>query len=1144
MPPRQQSQQAQTPTLAQTPTKQPRPPNQSSSGPDVIYTKHAVRGLHDRSGRKMVNQYIVMEQLGKGMHGVVRRGIDSRTAEMVAIKIVERVPRRKLPPPKLPGSRGQTRGGSGAVTQAMRTHEDKIRREIAIMKKCHHENVVQLKEVIDDPHNKRIFLILEYMEGGELKWRTGPPDDLPILEVENIRRIFRQVILGLEYLHYQGIIHRDIKPANLLVKADGTVKISDFGVSHFSYALRLASAGANAIRTSSPSPRRPSQHEDDPNHSLTAGTIEDVLMDESDLCKTAGSPAFFAPELCYQSDMSSISNFMEAKSVPISTSFGGAAGEMIGGTALSAPNALAVPLGDMPPRRTPSVSSSQTRRAVGSSDPGPSKTRPPVSRQSSASRTPPIPIPSSPSSPAAVALVSPSPGAPPITAAIDIWALGVTLYCLLFGRPPFNAVTEFMLYKVIPNEDFKIPERMGRDRKKTGGRWGARDAKRRAKRGSKSFSDVEREYEDEREGYEVVEILERLLEKDPLKRITLYDLKRIPWVLRGIPDPENWLIETDPRREEMVVIKQEDVEGAFKHARLKQMKQAVDKIKEKARSAIGMLGRLRSRSTSSVNVLGGNPDEYSDNGTSSIASASGSITSGAPGHMTPTPSSTSASVSMRPSATVKKSYRASYSVTPAQPTTQSFAGPSNSKGKGKSRDGSPGRSPLGRWGPFSHHPRRETSESLDTPRSGSPVPHPPSRGASFSNVPPLGEGSEMTEYLDSPVADTIRSPTNLLGTPKPRRSSANALLSPPLGAHIRRASSVSNSTRESTDNHPPLDADGGSAGLRKDTVEEPSKQSQQPEPVAEKVMVKAGWLSRLGSRSKRKPPVTSPLTPLTSPNANTAAKLGERPLTRRSASALDQSGSEKGMEGSLKYRQSHEVFTDDSSVGGRSFTSLSPVMNKDLALYGAPRLRRDRSQQYQDTDDDQDERYSTDTKVSFSFSDESNEDFDDGNPDLMIGAGGFPVRNRGLGWEPLYPSTNPTTRQGSSSASSPGHSPLGSAHHSSTGIGAMQSSPPQRPASLSLEAVSSLISFSGGSSGPFHHPTTSPLYQSFGPREADHNHRASFSEDIEEHEEEDEEEEEEEEEDFLEVKKREHGSPGRTMSSESERYHLAVTRSH
>ncbi len=37
------------------------------------------------------------------------------------------------------------------------------------------------------------------MEEGELKWRTGPPDDLPVLTVENIRLILRQIILGLEY---------------------------------------------------------------------------------------------------------------------------------------------------------------------------------------------------------------------------------------------------------------------------------------------------------------------------------------------------------------------------------------------------------------------------------------------------------------------------------------------------------------------------------------------------------------------------------------------------------------------------------------------------------------------------------------------------------------------------------------------------------------------------------------------------------------------------------------------------------------------------------------------------------------------------------------------------------------------------------
>ena len=63
----------------------------------------------------------------------------------------------------LPGARSYARAGPGMVNQAMRTTEDKIKREIAIMKKCHHSNVVQLKEVIDDPHNKRIFLGTHYL---------------------------------------------------------------------------------------------------------------------------------------------------------------------------------------------------------------------------------------------------------------------------------------------------------------------------------------------------------------------------------------------------------------------------------------------------------------------------------------------------------------------------------------------------------------------------------------------------------------------------------------------------------------------------------------------------------------------------------------------------------------------------------------------------------------------------------------------------------------------------------------------------------------------------------------------------------------------------------------------------------------------
>ncbi|GFN92749.1 calcium/calmodulin-dependent protein kinase kinase 1 [Plakobranchus ocellatus] len=57
------------------------------------------------------------------------------------------------------------------------------------------------------------------------------PSDTPFTE-EQSRSYFVDIILGIEYLHYQKIIHRDVKPSNLLLADDGHIKIADFGVSN------------------------------------------------------------------------------------------------------------------------------------------------------------------------------------------------------------------------------------------------------------------------------------------------------------------------------------------------------------------------------------------------------------------------------------------------------------------------------------------------------------------------------------------------------------------------------------------------------------------------------------------------------------------------------------------------------------------------------------------------------------------------------------------------------------------------------------------------------------------------------------------------------------------------------------------------
>merc|ERR1719210_3092376 len=104
---------------------------------------------------------------------------------------------------------------------------DKIYREIAILKKIDHPNVVKLVEVVDDPGEDNLYMVFELLERGEV---LEIPTNIPMSEEEAIK-CFRDVVHGLEYLHYQKVIHRDIKPSNLLRADNGEVKIADLGVS-------------------------------------------------------------------------------------------------------------------------------------------------------------------------------------------------------------------------------------------------------------------------------------------------------------------------------------------------------------------------------------------------------------------------------------------------------------------------------------------------------------------------------------------------------------------------------------------------------------------------------------------------------------------------------------------------------------------------------------------------------------------------------------------------------------------------------------------------------------------------------------------------------------------------------------------------
>lgn len=140
------------------------------------------------------------------------------------------------------------------------------------MKKLNHPNLVSLIEVLDDPEEDSLYMVMEMCKKGVVM-QVGLEERADPYTEEQSRCWFRDMILGLEYrtsgsapglacanaalVHAQGIIHRDIKPDNCLVTQDDVLKIVDFGVSE--------------------------------------------MFDkdgEMKTAKSAGSPAFMPPELC------------------------------------------------------------------------------------------------------------------------------------------------------------------------------------------------------------------------------------------------------------------------------------------------------------------------------------------------------------------------------------------------------------------------------------------------------------------------------------------------------------------------------------------------------------------------------------------------------------------------------------------------------------------------------------------------------------------------------------------------------------------------------------------------------------------------------------------------------------------------------
>ncbi len=149
----------------------------------------------------LLPRYEIIRLLGRGGMGAVYEARQNDLGRRVALKIL---------PPEL--------GADEAFAE-------RFRREARALGRLEHGNILEVYEFGESAAG-HLFFSMQYVEGGDLGARLKMG---PLAQGEALRMV-KEICAALEAAHAEGIIHRDIKPSNILLTADGTVKVADFGI--------------------------------------------------------------------------------------------------------------------------------------------------------------------------------------------------------------------------------------------------------------------------------------------------------------------------------------------------------------------------------------------------------------------------------------------------------------------------------------------------------------------------------------------------------------------------------------------------------------------------------------------------------------------------------------------------------------------------------------------------------------------------------------------------------------------------------------------------------------------------------------------------------------------------------------------------
>lgn len=151
-----------------------------------------------------IEDYSIGKLIGTGAYAAVKSALHKSENKKFALKIYEKY--RLSDPSK----------------------KKNVSREIEILKKLNHPNIVKMYDVIETP--KQLHLVLEYISGGSLGSYLKKKANKR-LEENECKLLFKQIVNGIEYIHSQKVTHRDLKLENLLLEQSCIVKIIDFGFS-------------------------------------------------------------------------------------------------------------------------------------------------------------------------------------------------------------------------------------------------------------------------------------------------------------------------------------------------------------------------------------------------------------------------------------------------------------------------------------------------------------------------------------------------------------------------------------------------------------------------------------------------------------------------------------------------------------------------------------------------------------------------------------------------------------------------------------------------------------------------------------------------------------------------------------------------